>query len=61
MNREERMAKEFENSIIKCAVIDFLIEEIMLKDEYEKLSYWDKTAVSKLVGKKLYLFGRVTA
>ena len=61
MNREQRMEIQLENSIIKCAVIDFLIEDIMRKSVYDKLSYWDKTAVCKLVSKKLYLFGRVTA
>ena len=59
MNKE--FTKNRLHSVIKCSVIDFLIEDIIKDDEYEKLSYWNKTAVCKLVNKKQFLFGRILA
>ena len=33
----------------------------LIKDNYDKLTYWDKTAICKLINKKQYLFGRALA
>jgi hypothetical protein len=61
MNRDEIIEEGRVNAIIKGSIIDYLLDEIMRKNTYEKLSYWDKTAVCKLIKKKMYLFGRALA
>ena len=57
----KKFDKDRQHSIIKCSVIDFLIEDIIKEDNYDELSYWNKTAVCILIKKKQYLYGRVLA
>ena len=45
----KKFDKDRQHSIIKCSVIDFLIEDIIKEDNYDELSYWNKTAVCKLI------------
>ena len=51
------------HSIIKCAVIDNIINEILEngKIDYESLSYSKKIIVCKMMKDKRHLYGRVIA
>tara|TARA_R100000458_G_C8277177_1_gene252630 strand:- start:5191 stop:5373 length:183 start_codon:yes stop_codon:yes gene_type:complete len=50
-------------SLVKCCVIDNLINEILEEGEkeYNDLDYLKKTALCKLMQKKSNLYGRVIA
>jgi|10_taG_2_1085330.scaffolds.fasta_scaffold144796_2 hypothetical protein len=61
MDRKNFIEEGRIRAIVKCSIIDFLIDDIMRKDRYDKLTYWDKTAICKLINKKQYLFGRALA
>ena len=51
------------HSIIKCAVIDSIIDEIFEDDDtsYESLSYSKKMILCKMMKDKRRLYGRVIA
>ena len=58
-----RFEKDRLHSIVKCHVIDNLINEILDdgKKDYEDLGYVQKTALCKLMEQKQFLYGRILA